>query len=422
MALVAGFRARITGQVQGLGFRPWVFRQARRFGVRGSVANTGRGVVVLAFGPAAGRFISHLRQHPPPLARYASFRVAAVRSAAPAGFSIADSGRGQSGGVEVLPDLATCRDCRRELADPADRRHGYPFTNCTRCGPRYTIIERLPYDRPRTTMRRFRMCPACAKEYRDPASRRFHAQPNACPECGPRLTLLDATGRRTRSGDELGRAARALLAGRIVAIKSLGGFQLACDATSPTAVRRLRQRKDRPTKPLAVMVARPETAARFCRVTSAARLLLAARSAPILLLPKLARPRLRLADSVAPANRCVGVMLAYTPLHLSLFQELARQGAECAALVMTSANRRDDPITATAAEVRSELPGVADLVLDHDRPIANRADDSVLSAEYGPVLVRRARGFAPAPVPLAPAFHVKHPVLAVGADLSLIHI
>lgn len=415
MAFAAGLLVRITGQVQGLGFRPWVYRLARRMGVAGTVANTGGGVVVRAHGASVRRFVQHLKRNPPPLARYTSFVVLPIRLRPAAGFSIVVSSSTAAGGVEVLPDLAICPSCRREITTRTDRRYGYPFTNCTRCGPRYTIIERLPYDRPNTTMHRFRMCPACAAEYADPLNRRFHAQPNACPLCGPGLQLLRPDG-TPASGSALTRTARALLAGRIVAIKSLGGFQLACDATNPAAVARLRRRKNRPTKPLAVMVGGPAAATRFVAVSRASHRMLIADAAPILLLPKLAAPSLPVAAQVAPNNRTIGVMVAYTPLHIALFLELSRLGADAPVLVMTSANRREDPITVSASEVHAELDGTCDLILDHDREIANRADDSVLSPECGPVFLRRARGYAPTPIPLAPMFHVKHPVLAVGPD------
>lgn len=426
-AAVRSLVAVIRGRVQGLGFRPFVYRLARRLGVTGTVSNSARGVVIVTQGPHARRLIDELRARPPRLARISSTETSVVSLPRLDGFRIVGSEPGTTGGVEVLPDLATCPACRRELLDPEDRRFGYAFTNCTQCGPRYTIIERLPYDRPNTTMRTFRMCPTCRAEYENPGDRRFHAQPNACPACGPRLALFGpAAGnpKRTRTGavavSPLSVAARAILAGKTVAIKSLGGFQLACDATNNKAVRRLRRRKDRPRKPLALMCGSVATAARLCLVTAAARRLLESPAAPIVLMPKLTVPGIAIAGLIAPGNNLLGIMLAYAPLHIALFEELARLGQRDAILVMTSANRRDEPIVATDDELRSELDGVYELALTHDRPIANRADDSVLLAGPGrssaAVPIRRARGLAPDPVELAPMFHVKHPILAVGAE------
>jgi hydrogenase maturation protein HypF len=406
-------RVRITGQVQGLGFRPHVYRLARALGVRGTVANSPAGVVIIAQGPRAAAFCEQLRRHPPPLARVSEFRVERIAAPACRDFRIVPS-RGAGGNrVDVLPDLAICPDCRRDLLRPGDRRYRYPFTNCTQCGPRFTIIRSLPYDRPGTTMAGFRLCPDCRREYTDPGDRRFHAQPNACPVCGPRVRLLDARGTARPDPEPVRAAARALAAGRIVAIRSLGGFHLAGNAADDAAVRRLRRRKTRPAKPLALMVADVAVARRFCRVGPADRSLLASAAAPIVLLPKAARPRLALSPALAPGNGRLGVMLAYTPLHLALFAELD----PAAVLVMTSANRRDDPMIADDDELVRELGGVFDLVLTHDRPIANRCDDSVVLAGRPPVIVRRARGWAPVPVRLAPPFHVKRPTLALGGEL-----
>ncbi|MFO7674820.1 MAG: carbamoyltransferase HypF [bacterium] len=410
-------RIRITGQVQGLGFRPHVYRLARTFGVRGTVANTTAGVVILAQGRRSREFADNLRKRPPPLALIATFEVSTVRDRRRADFRIVASRRTGGRRAAVLPDIATCPDCRRELTDPQDRRHGYPFTNCTLCGPRYSIITTLPYDRPNTTMAGFRMCAACRAEYGDPDNRRFHAQPDACPVCGPAVRLLDRQGRPLRSLHPVARAARALAAGRIVAVRSLGGFQLACDASNDTAVGRLRSRKARPTKPLAVMVEDLATAREFCRVGRSGRTLLGSARAPIVLLEKRPRPHIHLSHRLAPDNNRLGVMLAYTPLHLLLFSELRRMTGRPAVLVMTSANHRDEPLVEDSEELVGTLGGVFDLVLTHNRPIANRCDDSVVLADSPAILVRRARGWAPSPIRLRPGFHVKRPVLAVGADM-----
>lgn len=415
---VSGYKAVVQGQVQGLGFRPYVYQLARTLGVRGYVRNSSRGVVILAQGRNARQFLDQLRQSPPPLAAITSFRVTGVRTRAYRTFSIGSSRTESGSGVDVLPDLAVCQDCRREIRDPQNRRFGYAFTNCTQCGPRYTIIRHLPYDRPNTTMAGFKLCPQCRREYADPGDRRHHAQPIACPVCGPRLQAHPAKARQT----PLQAATEALLNGKTIAIKSLGGFQLACDATNDRAVKQLRRRKQRPAKPFALMCESPAVAGRFCRVNPSARATLLSAAAPVVLLPKAPRPRLRVADLVAPGNHRLGVMLPYTPLHAVLFDRLRRRTGKPAVLVMTSANRRDDPIIAEESRLVDELSGVTDLVLTHDRPIANRCDDSVVlpgaTAASSTVLVRRARGYAPRPVPLGRMFHVKHPVLAVGGEFK----
>jgi hydrogenase maturation protein HypF len=414
--LVNGYRAAIQGQVQGLGFRPYVYRLAGALGLKGFVRNSVRGVEVLVQGRLAGRFLKELRQAPPPLAAITSFHITRVRTRQYRGFSIRPSGAERGGGVDVLPDLAVCRDCRREIANPRDHRYGYAFTNCTQCGPRYTIIERLPYDRPNTTMAGFRMCPLCRREYADPEDRRHHAQPVACPHCGPELSLLPANSQLS----PLDAVTQALLDGRVVAIKSLGGFQLACDATNDRSVRRLRRRKHRPAKPFALMCESVAAARRFCRVSAAAEAALRSAAAPIVLLPKSLRPTLRVSASVAPDNPYFGVMLPYTPLHALLFDRLRDATGAPAVLVMTSANRKEDPIAADDKNLSASLAGVYDLVLTHNRPIANRCDDSVamVGSPEPLVLVRRARGYAPQPLRLGRVFHVKHPVLAVGGELK----
>jgi hydrogenase maturation protein HypF len=414
--LVDSHRSVIQGQVQGLGFRPYVYRLAKALGVHGFVRNSSRGVVILAQGKNARRLIEQIQKNPPPLATITSFQTARTRTRPYRNFSISPCHSEAGAGVDVLPDLALCPDCRREIENPRDRRHGYAFTNCTQCGPRYTIIEHLPYDRPNTTMAGFAMCPDCRREYTDPDDRRYHAQPIACPVCGPQLAVAPSDGDLS----PIQAAVQALIDGKTVAIKSLGGFQLACDATSHRAVARLRNRKQRPAKPFALMCESVATIRRFCRVNPIARKALLSASAPIVLLPKLPHGTIPVSELVAPDNSHLGVMLCYTPLHAILFERLRRASGKSAILVMTSANRKEDPIIADDKRLARELAGACDVVLTHNRPIANRCDDSVAMADQpGPlVLVRRARGFAPQPVSLGGMFHVKQPVLAVGGEFK----
>ncbi len=413
-----------------MGFRPYVYRLAISMGVVGTVANSSSGVEIRCQGLRVREFISKLKANPPPLARVTSFRVRPAKPRRFKGFRIVASGnngdmiphRVPIPGALVLPDIAVCPECRKELLCSKDRRFCYPFTNCTQCGPRYTIVRTLPYDRPRTTLRGFQMCPDCSREYQNPEDRRFHAQPNACPECGPSLSLLDSSG-RLLACDPIMESARAIAAGRIVAIKSLGGFQLACDATSTKAVARLRQRKSRPAKPLAVMCENLSAVRGFCRITGTGRELLCSPAAPIVLLRKRYGDTIRnhvpisVSRLIAPNNSHFGVMLAYTPLHVVLLRELHRLQGRAPVLVMTSANTRDDRLTASDPELLQELRGVFDLALTHNRPIANRCDDSVVLADKRPIMVRRARGYAPQPIVLDPWFHVKQPTLALGAEL-----
>jgi hydrogenase maturation protein HypF len=409
-------KALIQGQVQGLGFRPYVYRLAKTMGVFGTVSNSSRGVEVVGQGPNAESFMEKLQTAPPPLARVSRFEVSTITAPKCSDFRIVKSRRESTLGVDVLPDISVCAECRKELLDRRDRRYRYPFINCTQCGPRYTIIESLPYDRPQTTMRRFSMCLDCRKEYCDPADRRFHAQPDACAECGPQVRLHDGKGNLV-AGDAVRLAAGALARGKVVAIKSLGGFQLACDATNDRAVRLLRRRKDRPTKPLAMMCCSIGSARALCRINRASRSLLTSPAAPIVLMPKRSDPRIQVSERIAPDNRCYGVMLAYTPLHALLIDELRRRSGRESVLVMTSANRRNEPITATEEELLTDLHGVFDYMLTHDRPIANRCDDSVVLGTDEAIMSRRARGYAPQPIVLDRPFHVKRPVLALGGEL-----
>jgi len=403
---------RVQGLVQGVGFRPFVARLARELALTGHVENTTRGVEIEVQGPPAAlaAFRERLLAAPPPMAAILALEEEPRPPLAAEGpFSIRASRVDPVASAVVPPDIATCPACLAEILDPGDRRHGYPFTNCTDCGPRYSIIESIPYDRPRTAMAGFALCPACADEYADPESRRFHAQPNACPACGPRLSLRGPGGEEV-GGDPLPEAVRVLGEGGIVALLGLGGFHLACDATREAAVAELRRRKARPAKPLAVMVPDLAAARTLVELDPEAERLLAGPRAPIVLLP--ARPGSGVAPAVAPGQDRLGVFLPYTPLHHLLF----RPGG-FRALVMTSGNRSDEPMLATWEEARAKLLGVADRFVLHDRPILHRVDDSVVKAgPPGPVVLRRARGYAPAPLPL-PNPHGRV-VLALGAELA----
>ncbi len=446
----------VAGVVQGVGFRPFVYNLARQMGLAGWVLNHSGGVEIEVEGPAdaLAAFEIALRQQAPPLARIETLT---SRPSAPQGFTafeIRHSERQEGRYQLISPDVATCSDCQRELLDPANRRYRYPFINCTNCGPRFTIISDIPYDRPNTTMRAFPLCPACRREYEDPADRRFHAQPNACPVCGPHLWLSDAAGRplagdAERADNEavLAEARRRLLAGQIVAVKGLGGFLLACDAGNDEAVRALRQRKRRPHKPFAIMVATLEDARRLCHIAPAEEALLISVQRPIVLLE--ARPNADLAGAVAPHSHVLGIMLPYTPLHHILLRDAGRP------LVMTSGNLSEEPIASDNAEALRRLGGLADAFLLHNRDIYSRYDDSVWqvtrtadggqlsafsgqrsagsdqqAAESGRRAVggvqaartreiaqpaRRARGYAPFPIRLP--FPVA-PLLAAGADLK----
>ena len=416
----------IQGVVQGVGFRPFVHNLACRLRLGGWVRNTSTGVEMELEGALEGleAFLGELRDRPPPLARMLDVRVSEKSGAGDGrvGLEIRES-HTEAGRTLVSPDVAICDACLREMRDPADRRFGYAFTNCTHCGPRWTIVLDLPYDRPRTTMAGFPLCPACGREYGDPTDRRFHAQPVACPACGPVLWYsegkdVQGPGDRCPVGAEAIEAAvRCLDRGGVLALKGLGGFHLSCRADRLGAVRRLRQVKRRPHKPLAVMVRRVEAARAFCEVTEAEGLLLAAPEAPVVLLSKLACPEYRLAAEIAPGNGCVGVMLPYTPLH-----HLLRARAD-GPLVMTSGNPIGEPLCIDNAEVVARLGAFTDAYLFHNRPIARRCDDSVMlvaGLPDAPVTqpVRRSRGLAPLPVFLPEGVEVTVALAAAGADLK----
>ncbi len=402
-----------------------MFRLAKSLGIKGYVANTLTGVVVLAQGEKLPEFVNQLRSHPPPLAKITSFQISFIKTKPFNSFSIHRSPvDGKSPAVDILPDLNICSECRRELLTADDRRYLYPFINCTQCGPRYTIIQKLPYDRERTTMRHFQMCPECKKEYLDPLNRRFHAEPIACPDCGPKLSLFLRNGRRlkrkasTFDYNLISLAASAIKAGKILAIKGLGGYHLAADATNDQAVSLIRKSKERLGKPLALMVGDLKTAQAICRINPLATQVLKSIAAPILLLPKRETAKISLSPLVAPNNPFLGVMLPYTPLHLLLFRALhAINPNNPPVLIMTSANPPDEPIVTNEKELFQKLKTSFHLALSHNRPIANRCDDSVIIPEGKEmIMVRRARGYAPQPLLVQPMFHVKHPSLGIGAD------
>jgi hydrogenase maturation protein HypF len=390
---------RVRGIVQGVGFRPFVFRLATRLGLRGWVQNDAEGVLIRVVGPPGDveRFRSSLEREAPPASRVVAVEegpTTAPNDGTAHPFRIKASGpAGPSASTAIAPDIALCPDCRREMLDPADRRHRYPFINCTQCGPRYSILERLPYDRPHTTMRGFTMCPRCEAEYKDPTHRRFHAQPNACPDCGPRVVFRKPDAHDLGGDAAVEQAAFALANGAIVAVKGIGGYHLMVDARNEEAVRELRRRKHRDEKPFAVMF--PDLASvRACAdVEAAHERLLTAAAAPVVLVRR--RPGGALAPSVAPGNPWVGAFLPYAPLHSLLL------GLVAGPLVATSGNLAEEPLCTDEFEAHQRLARIADAFLDHNRPIAHPVDDSVVRvARSGPVLLRRARGYAPSPVPL----------------------
>ncbi|TLU85745.1 MAG: carbamoyltransferase HypF [Chlorobium sp.] len=403
-------RFRVNGIVQGVGFRPFVYRIAVAGGLKGFIRNTASGVLIEVQGESASidGFSRQLRTEGPPLSKIETVDETTVSCIHEEAFTIGASGEGDEVETLIPPDIALCSDCRRELLDPSNRRFRYPFINCTNCGPRYTIVGRLPYDRPFTSMHGFTMCPECEREYHDPLDRRFHAQPNACPVCGPEAILLDASGEKLDVPDAVAGAAAMLREGKIVALKGVGGFHLAVDASNDEAVRLLRERKGREAKPFAVMVRDIGIVSRYCNCYPAEAAALASPEAPIVLLRN--RGTEGLAPSVAPGNDRLGVMLPYSPLHLLLSVDAPE------VLVMTSANFSEEPIVTDNLEALSRLGGVADCFLVHNRPIWLKCDDSVTIELSGKLRqLRRSRGYVPAPVFL----HEGGPVvLATGGELK----
>jgi hydrogenase maturation protein HypF len=403
----------MQGTVQGVGFRPWVYRVAQAAEVTGRVRNDTAGVTIEAFGStgALDAFVDRLAHDAarPAAAVVDRMEAEPIAFEDAQGFAIVPSTASPDPRVSIPPDLATCPECLGEIHDPSNRRYHYPFTNCTNCGPRFTIVRAAPYDRPLTTMAAFAMCETCRREYGMVEDRRFHAQPNACPACGPRLELRDADGQPRAAKDPIADAAAALRGGLIVALKGIGGFQLACDATSEAAVQRLRERKHRDEKPFAVMVSGLTEAQAVADLTLAESSLLMSVERPIVLAAR--REPSRLATAVAPHNPLVGVLAANSPLHDLL---LAAAGVP---LVMTSGNMSEEPIACDNAEALTRLRGVADLFVLHDRDIVTRCDDSVARVIAGrPVVLRRARGYVPRPIAVAVPF--ERPVLACGAQLK----
>ncbi len=414
-------RVSLRGAVQGVGFRPFVYRLATELGLAGWVSNSPQGVLIEVEGPVetVERFLLRLEADRPPRSFIQSLESWQLDPASYTGFEIRPSDVRGEKTVVVLPDIATCDECLAEILDPVDRRYGYPFTNCTNCGPRFSIIEALPYDRSATTMRHFAMCGECRAEYEDPMDRRFHAEPTACPECGPHLELWDQQGRvLTERHAALQEAARAIRDGKLLALKGLGGFQLVVDAANEEAVRVLRHRKRREEKPLAVMYPFLEAVERTCEVSDLEQRLLCSPESPIVLLRRRdgvaaaegSRGIPPIAPSVAPRNPSLGIMLPYTPLHHLLMREVG------VPVVATSGNLSDEPICIDEHEALDRLHGIADLFLVHDRPIARHVDDSIVRVMLGREMVlRRARGYAPLPLQLRRPLPT---ILAVGGHMK----
>jgi hydrogenase maturation protein HypF len=431
---IKGARIHITGIVQGVGFRPFVYGLATRMALNGWVRNTASGVDIEVDGSPGvlEEFIAALQDEAPPLSRIDSFNVDWLPANGFSTFEIVHSAGKPGDFIPISPDVSLCSDCLAELNTPDDRRYRYPFINCTNCGPRFTIIKDIPYDRPKTTMAPFEMCPDCAREYQDPLDRRFHAQPVACPECGPHVWLeikdpstSAVSGAPLRSSERqaaIQETRRLLSAGKVVAIKGLGGFHLACDATNPQAVSELRRRKLRVDKPFAVMMPNLDHVEAYCFLSQAERELISSRRRPIVILDK--RPDSEVVPEVAPNQTTLGVMLPYTPLHVLL---LERESGFPGALVMTSGNLSEEPIATGNLEARQRLAELADAFLMHNRDIHTRCDDSVFRT-FGPgqqhepqevtntdYPLRRARGYAPNPIQLAWQLQ---PILATGPELK----
>ena len=410
----------VNGIVQGVGFRPYIYKLAKQLKLTGIVYNSAEGVIIEIEGSSTSidEFLSRLPLETPPLSDISEIQQIRIKTKNSDAFVIESSGKDHDIRTLISPDVSICDDCLKELLDPLDRRFHYPFINCTNCGPRYTIIRTIPYDRPFTSMSDFKMCPDCRHEYDNPTDRRFHAQPNACPDCGPKLWYeINGSEQKAAVGETVFKmAVDDLLKGKIIAVKGLGGFHLVVDASNQQAVARLRQRKNREEKPLAIMVADVHTAEKLIQISMIEKKLLTSEQRPIILLKK--KNNIPVADDVAPGNKRLGVMLPYTPLHYVLFEHLKANSdyKSDPILVMTSANLSEEPIAISNDDARERLVNIADAFLMHDRDILIRVDDSVLLAVNDqPVFLRRSRGYAPRPVFIRDS---GPSILAVGAELK----
>ena len=410
---ITGMRLRVSGIVQGVGFRPFIYSLANQLDLYGWVRNTSSGVEIEVDGTpeALDTFLSEIRNNPPPLAQIQAISAESILSQEFSNFEIISSQPSEGDFLPISPDISTCPDCLREMLDPYNRRFRYPFINCTNCGPRFTIVKDIPYDRPRTTMAGFPLCPECLQEYNDPGNRRFHAQPIACPVCGPNVSLIIENDAQAIGEDAIQMARQLIAEGKIVALKGLGGYLLACDATNPISVDTLRDRKKRSDKPFALMAYDLNSIQRYCKVTQQEAELLTSIQKPIVLLEQL--PASRIAEECAPNQHTLGFLLPYTPLHYLLLEPSPNFPD---ALVMTSGNLSEEPIAYEDQDAMERLAKIADAFLTHNRPIHMRMDDSVtrISAQ-APTIIRRARGYAPSPITLpceAPS------ILATGAELK----
>lgn len=410
---ITRYRVVIKGVVQGVGFRPFVYNLAQVYGIKGSVLNSSRGVVIEAEGEEKKikRFLWDLKEHPPRLSRISYYHQEALPPCGYLSFEILKSDPGKEKDALVPPDIAVCSDCTREVWDPQDRHFHYPFTNCTNCGPRFTIVREVPYDRSKTSMAGFAMCDQCAGEYAEPADRRFHAQPVACPACGPQVELVDRLGKKVAGGGDWLRACWDILQkGGILAVKSLGGFHLACNAKDNKAVQTLRQRKGREARPFAVMCRDLETVQKYCLAEEDETMLLASPQAPIVILQK--KPDLNLPAELAPGLKSLGIMLPYTPLHHLLFS------GPLDVLVMTSGNFSNLPLVKDNHRAVAELGQIADYFLWHDREIVNRCDDSLVAVVEGETQIyRRSRGYVPHPV-FVPRPERAPVILGIGGEMK----
>ncbi|HUV13187.1 MAG TPA: carbamoyltransferase HypF [Acidobacteriota bacterium] len=403
-------RLRVNGVVQGVGFRPFVFRLAQSHSLAGFICNSSEGVLIEVEGtePDLDSFEVCLLEEPPPLARILESNRESIDPVGEGTFLISDTRQDAVASTMISPDVAVCEQCVTELFDPTDRRYRYPFVNCTNCGPRFSIVKSIPYDRPNTSMSVFDLCSECAQEYESPDNRRFHAQPNACHICGPQVELLDHSGKRLKTDRPISAAAKEIASGRILAVKGIGGFHLAVGAYNEEAIRELRRRKGRDEKPFALMAASLRQVEEFCYVSEAEQKLLESSSRPIVLLEARAN---NLARGIAPGNRYLGFMLPYTPLHHLLLEKPSGP------LVMTSGNYSDEPIAIENEEAIKRLGGIADFFLCHNREILQRCDDSVVRVVRGRSrMIRRSRGHAPMPIHMEQG--IDEPILACGGELK----